>query len=161
MMQKDEGFKDVEPAVVDMMQLINVKMGVPNFWLKTMMNHPQISQQISEKDRLIFQYLKDVRLVLHEDYGFGFDLVFHFEKKNSYFLEEILTKKFVMSRQNVIEKAEGTKINWKEGCDPTIKKVKKKRKGKKVNVQVPQKSFFNFFDITRMPTESELKEGKL
>jgi len=52
-------------------------------------------------------------------------------------LEEFLTKKFVMARSNVIEKAEGTKINWKEGCDPTVKKVKKKRKGKKVTVEVP------------------------
>ena len=59
------------------------------------------------------------------------------KKKNNYFLEEFLTKKFVMARSNVIEKAEGTKINWKEGCDPTVKKVKKKRKGKKVTVEVP------------------------
>ena len=81
--------------------------------------------------------MREVKLVLHESYGFGFDLIFSFEKKNAYFLENKLTKKFVMSRKNVIEKAEGTKINWKEGCDPTIKKVKKKRKGKKVNVQVP------------------------
>ena len=36
-----------------------------------------------------------------------------------------------MSRTNVIEKTEGTKINWKEHMNPTIKKVKKKRKGKK------------------------------
>jgi hypothetical protein len=46
-----------------------------------------------------------VELVYHEDYGFGFDLVFTFEKKNMYFLETVLSKKFVMTRPNVIEKA--------------------------------------------------------
>ena len=51
-----------------------------------------------------------------------------------------------MSRANVIEKTDGTKINWKEGCDPTRKKVKKKRAGKKVNVEVPNDSFFSLFD---------------
>jgi len=45
-----------------------------------------------------------------------------------------LTKKFIMSRPNVIEKVEGTKINWKDNCNPCVKKVKKKRKGKKVTV---------------------------
>jgi hypothetical protein len=39
-----------------------------------------------------------------------------------------------MLRPNVIEKTEATKINWKEGQDPTCKKVVKKRKGKKVKV---------------------------
>lgn len=66
-----------------------------------------------------------------------------------------------MSRKDVIERVDGTKINWKEGCNPTVKKVKKKRKGKKVNVEVPQKSFFTFFDLLRMPTDDQLKEGKL
>ena len=76
-------------------------------------------------------------------------------------MEEFLTKKFVMSRANVIEKAEGTKINWKEGANPTVKKQKKKRKGKKVTVEVPQKSFFTFFERLQMPSDDQLKEGKL
>ena len=98
---------------------------------------------------------------LHEDYGFGFDLKFIFEPNHPYFLEQELTKKFTMSRQNVIEKTEQTKINWKEGQDPTRKKVKKKRKGKKVSVEVAADSFFTLFDQISMPTDDELKKGKL
>jgi uncharacterized protein YnzC (UPF0291/DUF896 family) len=36
-----------------------------------------------------------------------------------------------MSKQNVIEKCEGTDILWKEGRDVTKKKIKKKSKNKK------------------------------
>jgi len=99
-------------------------------------------------------------LTLHSE-GYGFTLTFFFVPKNSYFLEEVLEKRFVMSRANCIDKAEGTKINWKEGCDPTVKKVKKKRKGKKVTVEVPQKSFFSFFDMIRMPSDEQLQQGIL
>jgi len=66
-----------------------------------------------------------------------------------------------MSRTNVIEKSEGTKINWKEHMNPTIKKVKKKRKGKKVTVDVHCESFFTFFDEVKMPNENQLKLGDL
>jgi hypothetical protein len=99
-------------------------------------------------------------LTLHEDYGFGFDLCFTFTK-NHFFPEEFLIKKFVMSRSNMIEKTEGTKINWKEHMNPTIKKVKKKRKGKKVTVDVHCDSFFTFFDEVKMPNENQLKVGDL
>ena len=67
-------------------------------------------------------------MVLHQDYGFGFDLAFYFPKDNAYFLEDILVKKFVMSKPNVIERIEATRINWKDdNRNPTIKKVKKVR----------------------------------
>ena len=70
-------------------------------------------------------YLKDIKCDLHEK-GHGFDLYFTFEK-NDYFNDEILKKKFFMSRPNVIESTEGTTINWKEGHNITEKKVKKKK----------------------------------
>ena len=69
-------------------------------------------------------YLQDIQCILH-DPGYGFDLIFTFEK-NDYFKNASLTKKFVMTRQNVIEKCEGTEIEWKDGKDVTKKKIKKK-----------------------------------
>ena len=66
-----------------------------------------------------------------------------------------------MGRPNVIEKTESTKINWKDCQDPTRKKVKKKRKGKKVPVEVTCDSFFTFFDQIKMPSDDDLKAGKL
>ena len=69
---------------------------------------------------------------MHEDYGFGFDIEFYFQKPNPYFIEDRIVKTFRMSRANVIEKCDSTKINWKEGCNPTVKRVKKKRVKRRV-----------------------------
>jgi hypothetical protein len=48
---------------------------------------------------------------LHEE-DFGFTLTFEFEE-NQYFEGTVLTKKFEMSKPNVIEKCTGTEIKWK------------------------------------------------
>ena len=52
-----------------------------------------------------------------------------------------------MIREDIVERFETTKINWKEDRDPSRKKVtrKKGRKGTET-IWVPQKSFFTFFD---------------
>lgn len=108
-------------------------------------------------------HLIDVSCVLHEA-GFGFDLLFTFEK-NDYFGNEVLKKTFVMTKQNVIEKCEGTEISWKDGKDVTKKKIKKKSKNKKtgnktVTKTVEQESFFNFFKTIEMPDEKALEKPK-
>lgn len=50
-----------------------------------------------------------------------------------------------MQHKGIIEKTISTEIKWKGGCDPTMQKKKKKRKGKKVTVEEKIDSFFNFF----------------
>ena len=50
-----------------------------------------------------------------------------------------------MKHKGMVDKTVSTQITWKQNCDPTMQKKKKKRGGKKVNVTVPCKSFFNFF----------------
>mmetsp|Transcript_18070 Transcript_18070/g.30832 ORF Transcript_18070/g.30832 Transcript_18070/m.30832 type:complete len:161 (+) Transcript_18070:588-1070(+) len=65
-----------------------------------------------------------------------------------------------MSSANVIEQVNATQISWL-GQNPTVKRVRKKKKGKKVTVSVPNKSFFTFFDPIEMPTDEDLKAGKL
>lgn len=79
-------------------------------------------------------HLQDVACSLHEQ-GYGFDIVFSFEK-NDYFSNETLKKSFVMTKQNIIEKCEGTEIAWKDGKDVTKKKIKKKSKKKGQNKTV-------------------------
>ncbi len=109
-------------------------------------------------------HLQDIQCNLHTE-GYGFELIFLFEK-NDYFKNASLRKSFVMTRQNIIEKCEGTEIEWKEGKDVTKKKIKKKQKAKKgqpgktITKTVEQESFFNFFKTIEMPDETELAEGK-
>jgi nucleosome assembly protein 1-like 1 len=105
-------------------------------------------------------HLTDIECSLHE-HGYGFDLIFRFEK-NDYFTDAELKKSFTMSKQNVIEKCDGTNINWKDGRNVTQKKIKKKSKNKKAGAKtvtktVEQESFFNFFKTLEMPTEDQLK----
>lgn len=153
----DEDFKKVEVNAVDVKEIQNTPLGVYGFWLRAMLNHKSVGAMIQEKDRPILMNLQDVACVLHTE-GFGFDLLFTFEK-NDYFGNEVLKKTFVMTKQNVIEKCEGTEIQWKDGKDVTKKKIKKKSKNKKaggsktVTKTVEQESFFNFFKTITMPDE--------
>eukprot|EP00350_Pseudokeronopsis_sp_OXSARD2_P013675 CAMPEP_0170556912 /NCGR_PEP_ID=MMETSP0211-20121228/19052_1 /TAXON_ID=311385 /ORGANISM="Pseudokeronopsis sp., Strain OXSARD2" /LENGTH=238 /DNA_ID=CAMNT_0010867531 /DNA_START=372 /DNA_END=1091 /DNA_ORIENTATION=+ len=137
-------------------------MGVHGFWFKAMLNHKTIGATIQEKDRPILMLLQDITCELHKE-GFGFDLVFKFEQ-NDYFSNEELRKQFVMTKQNVIEKCQGTDILWKEGRDVTKKKIKKKSKNKKgpktQTKTVDCESFFNFFKSYEMPDEEKLKAPK-
>ena len=125
----DEDFKKVEANPCDVKEIQNTPLGVAGFWFRAMLNHSNISKQIFEKDRPILIHLIDIECKLH-DQGYGFDLVFKFEK-NDYFTNTELKKSFTMSKQNVIEKCEGTDISWKDGRDVTKKKIKKKSKSKK------------------------------
>lgn len=58
-----------------------------------------------------------------------------------------------------VDRIEGTQINWKEGKDPTHKKVKKKQKHKKTNETrtivktVEADSLFNVFTNRKAPDE--------
>mmetsp|Transcript_26455 Transcript_26455/g.18767 ORF Transcript_26455/g.18767 Transcript_26455/m.18767 type:complete len:103 (+) Transcript_26455:285-593(+) len=94
-----------------------------------MCNHKHLNTFISEKDRVILQYLQDIRVVLDKNEE-GFDLEFYFEE-NSYFKnKEPLKKCFTLIREGVISKATGTTIEWEQGADPTHIKKKKKNKSK-------------------------------
>merc|ERR1712086_127932 len=53
------------------------------------------------------------------------------------------------------DKTTSTEIKWKPNCNPTMMKKKKKRQGKKVNVEVKTDSFFNFFNTIDPEAEDE------
>lgn len=76
---------------------------------------------------------------------------------NSYF-EGTELKVEVYKKHQMPEKKVCTEIKWKEACNPTVKKQKKKKGGKKVNVTVKQDSFFNLF-ASIDPTNKTEKTG--
>ena len=163
-MLDDEDYKKVEVNACDVKDIQNTPLGVPGFWIRAMINHGGIARLIQEKDRPILMHLQDIQCNLHTE-GYGFDLIFSFEK-NDYFKNATLQKSFVMTRQNIIEKCEGTVIEWKDGKDVTQKKIKKKQKpkkgqpGKTITKTVEQESFFNLFKTITMPDEEELAGKK-
>jgi len=103
----------------------------------------------------------NIELDLHsKEKGEGYDLIFTFES-NNYFKETVLKKELLMKHKGILDKCVSTKITWSDGCNPTTKKQKKKKKGKKVNVEVKQDSFFNFFcDIDPEAAEKDEKKDK-
>ena len=80
---------------------------------------------------------------LHDE-GEGYDLIFTFSP-NNYFEGTVLKKTLNMKNKGVLDSTVSTPIQWKSGCNPTITKKQKKKKGKKVKVEVKCDSFFNFF----------------
>lgn len=70
--------------------------------------------------------------------------MFHFQE-NTYFEGTLLKKEFHCKHKGMVDKTVSTQIVWKAGGDPTVAKKKKKKGGKKVNVEVKQPSFFDFF----------------
>jgi len=160
----DEGYEKLEVPICDVKDIQNTVKGVSSFWLRAMLAHSTLCQEISEKDRPILAYLDDIKLDLHEQ-GYGYTLTFNFEA-NSYFAGTELKKTFCMTKPNVVEKCVGTAIEWAAGCDPTKekkkKKVKQNGKQKTVTTTVKCESFFNFFETveaadlgSKKPSEAE------
>lgn len=142
----------------DVKSIQNIAKGVPDMWSRAMLANKTIERAVTDRDRPILGYLQDIKLELHsEDYGFT--LTFEFED-NQYFNGNILTKKYVMSKPNVIEKCVGTEIQWKNpSCDPTHMKKTKKKNKKKITVNQKVKSFFDLFQTIDMEDDKN-KEGE-
>lgn len=95
---------------------------------------------------------------LHEEkMGEGYNLIFTFAP-NSYFEGTTIKKELFMKSRGIMDKTVTTEIKWKDSCNPTLKKQKKKKKGKKVTVEVKAESFFNIFE-TIDPETAEKKES--
>ena len=156
----DENYKALEVEACDAVQEVKGdSAGVKNYWLKGMLNQKHIMSNIEEKDRSVLESLIDIRIKYHEK-GHGYDLTFFFAP-NDHFENETLTKSFQMSKPNMIEKAEGCEIMWKENMNITVKKVKnKKKKGKATGTKtVDAKTFFTFFKTQEMPDFKKIMES--
>ncbi|KAI8065590.1 hypothetical protein BC940DRAFT_303775 [Gongronella butleri] len=137
--------------------------GVPEFWLTSLKNHPQISDTITERDEAALQHLVDVRMQYMDKPGFKIEFEF---SENDYFTNTVLSKTYYYQEHAyggdfVYDYAEGCTIDWKEGKDLTIAvETKKQRhrgnnKTRIVKRTVPAESFFNFFTPPVFPDEAE------
>ncbi|XP_045650071.1 testis-specific Y-encoded protein 3-like [Ursus americanus] len=70
--------------------------GIPGFWAKAFVNHPQMSAMISEQDEGILGYLTDLKV---EELRFPRECrqILLFFRKNSYFRNEVVVKEYVVS----------------------------------------------------------------
>ena len=134
--------------------------GVPGFWLKVLKAHNLVKDYVKKHDEPILKHLTNISGQHFSD-RIGYELTFTFSP-NQYMENTELKKVYHMIDERILEKVESSSINWKEGKDPTKKKVKKKQKNKKTGAvrtimkTAEQTSFFNFFKSLSMPPPEEM-----
>ncbi|XP_060892481.1 nucleosome assembly protein 1-like 4a isoform X6 [Labrus mixtus] len=149
--------------------------GIPEFWLTIFKSVDMLSDMLQEHDEPILKHLKDIQVKFSEPgQPMSFTLEFHFEP-NGYFNNAVLTKVYKMKSEpdatdpfsfegpEIID-CEGCQIDWHKGKDVTVKTIKKKQKHKgrgtvrTVTKQVPNDSFFNFFNPIKVSPDGEMDE---
>ena len=120
---------------------------IKDFWEKVVINSRYFT--ITDKDRIILQYLTKVKKEKFPEKINDFRIDFYF-KENDFFSNEILSKEYIYGKDGSLKKAKGTKIDWKSpDKNTTVEKVKKKiKKGKRFINEIKETkvdSFFSFF----------------
>lgn len=126
----------VRPAAPTAEEISAAPKGIPEFWLTALKNHLGLSELITERDEDALKFLIDIRLEYPADKP-GFKLIFDFEAgAKAFFANDKLEKTYYYQDEVgyegdfVYDHAVGTKIEWKEGKDLTVKVETKKQRNK-------------------------------
>ena len=139
---------------------LKFKKGIPDFWKTAICNNQMMMQYIRENDRDTLKYLTDVWADEGDDW-IKIELTF---AENEWFTNEKLSLKVRCrngQKDDDVEETEGTPIDWREGKNLTVKKIKKKQKNKKTGESrtimktVPAESFFNVFESRKAPEKED------
>ncbi|XP_075885578.1 SET nuclear proto-oncogene b [Nelusetta ayraudi] len=119
---------------------------IPNFWVTTFVNHPQVSALLGEEDEEALHYLSRVEVTEFEDIKSGYRIDFCFDE-NPYFENKTLSKEFNVNESgDPVSKS--TEIKWKTGKDLTKRSAQTttttNKSGKKRQHEEPE-SFFTWF----------------
>ena len=132
---EDEPTPRVRPAAPTAAEIASAPKGIPEFWLTALKNHLGLSELITERDEDALKFLVDIRLEYPAKPGFR--LVFEFDAgAKAFFANTKLEKTYYYQDEVgyegdfVYDHAEGTKIEWKEGKDLTVKVETKKQRNK-------------------------------
>uniref|UniRef100_A0A8B9JE97 SET nuclear proto-oncogene b n=1 Tax=Astyanax mexicanus TaxID=7994 RepID=A0A8B9JE97_ASTMX len=116
---------------------------IPNFWVTTFVNHPQVSALLGEEDEEALHYLTRVEVTEFEDIKSGYRIDFYFDE-NPYFENKVLSKEFHLNESGD-PSSKSTEIKWKAGKDLTKRAGQTQNKaGKKRQHEEPE-SFFTWF----------------
>ncbi|KAG2469873.1 SET protein, partial [Polypterus senegalus] len=116
---------------------------IPNFWVTTFVNHPQVSALLGEEDEEALHYLTRVEVTEFEDIKSGYRIDFYFDE-NPYFENKVLSKEFHLNESGD-PSSKSTEIKWKTGKDLTKRSSQTQNKaGRKRQHEEPE-SFFTWF----------------
>jgi nucleosome assembly protein 1-like 1 len=107
--------------------------GIPEFWLSAMKNQISLAEMITERDEEALKQLTDIRMEYLDRPGFR--LIFEFAE-NEFFTNKTITKTYYYKDENgyggdfIYDHAEGSKIDWKDEKDLTLRLESKKQRNK-------------------------------
>ncbi|XP_045481823.1 protein SET-like [Harmonia axyridis] len=121
---------------------------VPNFWFTAIMNHPDLSSLVDEKEEECLQFLNRIEVVEFEDIKCGYEIQFHFEE-NPFFENSTIKKEFHLGSGP--PSSHSTQIKWKDDNDLNSGKSGSKR-------HLESKSFFSWFFDNVDPVSDDIAE---
>ena len=133
------------------------KPGVPDFWAKAIKNHAMLQSVITDKDGPILEKLTKLHATQVKLPQPKLTVKMTFDENEFFTNTEISFTAIADNDTNQTVEVVGTDIDWKEGQDPTKKKIKKTQKNKKTGEKrvivktVPCDSFFNLFESKKEP----------
>ena len=116
-----------------------------------------IQQAVHKQDKEALTFLSDV-YASKKDEPSSITVDLHF-KENPFFSNSKLSYTIITNDSNETTEVEGCVIDWLEGKNLSMKKIKKKQKHKKTNETrtivktVPTESFFNLFESKKAPED--------
>uniref|UniRef100_UPI0035901EA5 protein SET-like isoform X1 n=1 Tax=Myxine glutinosa TaxID=7769 RepID=UPI0035901EA5 len=116
---------------------------IPNFWVSTLVNHPQVSALLDEEDEEALHFLTRVEVTEFEDIKSGYRIDFYFDD-NPYFENKVISKEFHLN-ENGDPSSKSSDIKWKSGKDLTKRTAQSKGKGSRKRQHEEPQSFFTWF----------------
>ncbi|XP_053138209.1 protein SET isoform X3 [Hemicordylus capensis] len=116
---------------------------IPNFWVTTFVNHPQVSALLGEEDEEALHYLTRVEVTEFEDIKSGYRIDFYFDE-NPYFENKMLSKEFHLNESGD-PSSKSSEIKWKSGKDLTKRSSQTQNKASRKRQHEEPESFFTWF----------------
>ncbi|KAK9392275.1 protein SET [Crotalus adamanteus] len=116
---------------------------IPNFWVTTFVNHPQVSALLGEEDEEALHYLIRVEVTEFEDIKSGYRIDFYFDE-NPYFENKMLSKEFHLNESGD-PSSKSSEIKWKSGKDLTKRSSQTQNKASRKRQHEEPESFFTWF----------------
>lgn len=119
--------------------------GIPEFWLSAMKNQISLAEMITDRDEEALKQLTDIRMEYLDRPGFR--LIFEFAE-NEFFTNKTITKAYYYKDENgyggdfIYDHAEGSKIDWKDEKDLTLRLESKKQRNKSKSLRLLQATPF-------------------
>lgn len=134
--ESDEEETEEEPKKEEEGEATN---GIPEFWLSAMKNQISLAEMITDRDEEALKHLTDIRMEYLDRPGFR--LIFEFSE-NEFFTNKTISKSYFYKDESgyggdfIYDHADGSKIDWKEDKDLTIRLESKKQRNKSKCTQI-------------------------